>query len=205
MTGASLLVLCADAECRRTIAQAASDIAPLCERPPAEGSWLLIAEASLGVGARFDNPPLHTLLLGNEEGEASSGLSVESVALPLRLRDLRARLAALASALAPSPLLLPGGTLRLDTALRQVAHPASGEVRELTEKETLLLRALAGADGAPLSRETLLAEVWAYQPEVNTRTLETHISRLRAKLQHFPDSGVVIEVQEGAYRLVENK
>jgi hypothetical protein len=53
----------------------------------------------------------------------------------------------------------------------------------LTEKETSILRHLCRAGQRPVSRETLLQEIWGYNSAVTTHTLETHIYRLRQKLE----------------------
>ena len=68
-------------------------------------------------------------------------------------------------------------------------NPDGSKVR-LTEKETSILRYLYRAGQRPVSRETLLQEVWAYNSGVTTHTLETHIYRLRQKIRegcHRPD------------------
>lgn len=53
----------------------------------------------------------------------------------------------------------------------------------LTERETLLLLGLARLHPQPVGREALLREVWRYQDGVDTHTLETHIYRLRQKIE----------------------
>jgi DNA-binding response OmpR family regulator len=58
-----------------------------------------------------------------------------------------------------------------------------GSKLRLTEKETSILRYLYRAGERPASRERLLQEVWGYNPEVTTHTLETHIYRLRQKIE----------------------
>ncbi len=65
---------------------------------------------------------------------------------------------------------------------------ADGQQVRLTEKETALLRCLLRAHPAPVPRSRLLQEVWGYHPSVRSHTLETHISRLRKKLEPHPDS-----------------
>ena len=57
----------------------------------------------------------------------------------------------------------------------------NGSKVHLTEKETSILRHLYRAGQRPVPRQTLLQEVWGYNPEVTTHTLETHIYRLRQK------------------------
>ena len=61
-------------------------------------------------------------------------------------------------------------------------NPKGYKVR-LTEKETAILRYLYRAGQRPVSRETLLQEVWGYNSGVTTHTLETHIYRLRQKIE----------------------
>src|SRR5579872_4368528 len=70
----------------------------------------------------------------------------------------------------------------------------------LTEKETNILKYLYRAGEKPVSREELLAEVWGYNAGVTTHTLETHVYRLRQKIE--PEAGVRLLLTEaGGYRL----
>ena len=69
----------------------------------------------------------------------------------------------------------------------------------LTEKETDILRYLRTASGI-VPRQTLLGEVWGYGPQVATHTLETHIYRLRRKIESDPDAPILV-TEDGGYRL----
>jgi DNA-binding response OmpR family regulator len=70
----------------------------------------------------------------------------------------------------------------------------------LTEKETNILQFLHAAGGTVL-RETLLHEVWGYSPAVTTHTLETHIYRLRRKIEENPGQATILLTEGGGYRL----
>ena len=85
-------------------------------------------------------------------------------------------------------------------------HPSAklltdGERRiRLTEKETDILRYLKSASGI-VPRQTLLGEVWGYGPQVATHTLETHIYRLRKKIEKDAGDAKILITEEGGYRL----
>jgi len=78
--------------------------------------------------------------------------------------------------------------------------PKGGKVR-LTEKETAILRYLYRAGQKPVSRETLLQEVWGYNSGVTTHTLETHVYRLRQKIEPDPANAKLLLTEAGGYRL----
>ncbi|MGJ0397514.1 MAG: winged helix-turn-helix domain-containing protein [Methylocystis sp.] len=72
---------------------------------------------------------------------------------------------------------------------------------KLTEKESAILARLARAHGATVSREALLRDVWGYGPNMSTRTLETHIHRLRRKFESSPGRPRWLKTEGGGYRL----
>ena len=72
----------------------------------------------------------------------------------------------------------------------------------LTEKETAILRYLYRAAHKPVSRETLLQEVWGYNSGVTTHTLETHIYRLRQKIEKDAAAPGILVTEAGGYKLV---
>jgi len=71
----------------------------------------------------------------------------------------------------------------------------------LTEKETNILKYLYRAGPQAVSREELLAEVWGYNAGVTTHTLETHIYRLRQKIEPEPGAARLLVTEAGGYRL----
>jgi DNA-binding response OmpR family regulator len=77
----------------------------------------------------------------------------------------------------------------------------AGKKVRLTEKETAILKYLLRAGTKPVPRETLLAEVWGYNAGVSTHTLETHIYRLRQKIERDPGAARLLITDPGGYRL----
>ncbi|MEX0922198.1 MAG: response regulator transcription factor [Rhodovibrionaceae bacterium] len=72
----------------------------------------------------------------------------------------------------------------------------------LTEKETAILKYLYRAGSAVVGRDTLLGEVWGYNAGVTTHTLETHVYRLRQKIESDPSNAEILVTEPGGYRLV---
>lgn len=85
------------------------------------------------------------------------------------------------------------------------AHKAlmttEGKRVRLTEKETSILKYLYRAGEKPISRDELLREVWGYNSGVTTHTLETHIYRLRQKIEPEVTSPKILLTETGGYRL----
>ena len=71
----------------------------------------------------------------------------------------------------------------------------------LTEKETSILKFLYRAGGRPVTRDVLLDEVWGYNSGVTTHTLETHVYRLRQKIEPDPAQATLLLTEGGGYRL----
>ena len=72
----------------------------------------------------------------------------------------------------------------------------------LTEKETNILKYLYRAQQSVVARDVLLHEVWGYNAGVTTHTLETHIYRLRQKIEPDPSNARLLVTENGGYRLV---
>ena len=119
------------------------------------------------------------------------------LAKPLRLADLLARVRAAVHGgdgpgVALGPYQFRAGAKELIAGDRPI---------RLTEKETQILQFLLAAAGQTVSRETLLGEVWGYAAAVTTHTLETHIYRLRQKIEADPAEARLLATEPGGYRL----
>ena len=84
---------------------------------------------------------------------------------------------------------------------KKLVSPDSKETILLTEKEVSILIELTNSKNT-ISKEKLLTEVWGYNVQINTTTVETHIHRLRKKLKKFSKSSIKIETKRGGYSLV---
>ncbi len=72
----------------------------------------------------------------------------------------------------------------------------------LTDKETAILKYLFRAGDKPVAREKLLDEVWGYNAAVTTHTLETHVYRLRQKIEADPSNAKILVTEPGGYKLI---
>ena len=124
------------------------------------------------------------------------------VAKPFRFAVLLARLRAqLRHHENTDDAMLAIGPFVFHPATKLLVNDRGSKVR-LTEKETAILRYLYRADAKPVDRDELLQEVWGYNAGVTTHTLETHIYRLRQKIEKDPTNASLLVTQDGGYKLV---
>ena len=95
----------------------------------------------------------------------------------------------------------PGASGNSRPSARLLLDPAKNRKVRLTDKECRILKYLLRANAAPVDRNTLLADVWGFSSGVTTHTLETHIYRLRQKMEADPANPQLLLTDRGAYRL----
>ncbi|MFK5980624.1 MAG: response regulator transcription factor [Rhizobiaceae bacterium] len=78
----------------------------------------------------------------------------------------------------------------------------NGNKVRLTEKETAIMKYLYRAEQSVIGRDELLEQVWGYNSGVTTHTLETHIYRLRQKIERDPSNSTLVVTEGGGYKLV---
>jgi DNA-binding response OmpR family regulator len=93
------------------------------------------------------------------------------------------------------------GVYTFKPAAKLLLDEKGGKIR-LTEKETSILKYLYRAGEKVVTRDVLLAEVWGYNSGVTTHTLETHIYRLRQKIEKDPSNAELLVTETGGYKLV---
>ena len=152
--------------------------------------------------------PILILSARGEEGDKVKGLRLgadDFVTKPFGAMELLARVDALLrrsrlSATAPPPAPLDRfGDVEVNRAARTVKR--RGEPVALAPKEFDLLIALMERSGTVVPRGDLLRAVWGYQHDVSTRTVDIHVSELRAKLEPNPAQPVhIITVRKAGYR-----
>ena len=93
------------------------------------------------------------------------------------------------------------GPYTFKPAMKMLVDEKDRKIR-LTEKETNILKFLYRASEGVVPRDVLLHEVWGYNAGVTTHTLETHIYRLRQKIEPDPSNARLLVTESGGYRLV---
>jgi len=128
--------------------------------------------------------------------------AVDYIKKPEDPEVVRARIRAALRREADDPAESPAsfGEFAFDNMTQTVRF--GSELIELRQKEFRLARLLFDNLNRPLSRSYLLQKVWHSSPDVETRTLDVHISRLRAKLKLKPERGFALQTIFGfGYRL----
>ena len=128
---------------------------------------------------------------------------IEKMALPSRFSMIFARIRGVIRSFEAreDPWLTIGG-FRLMLGSKTLVNQ-KGKAEKLTDKEADILRFMHRAGGDLVAREVLLPEIWGYNERVSTHTLETHIYRLRQKIEQDPAHAELLVTELGGYRLVE--
>ena len=150
-------------------------------------------------------PPI--IMLTGHDTDSDTILGLDSgandyVAKPFRFAVLLARIRAqLRQHEASEDAVFAIGPYTFRPSSKLLVNPAGSKVR-LTEKETAILRYLYRAGQKAVPREVLLQEVWGYNSGVTTHTLETHIYRLRQKVEKDAGNPSILVTDAGGYKLV---
>jgi DNA-binding response OmpR family regulator len=155
---------------------------------------------------RKDGVSTPVIMLTGQDSDADTVLGLDSgandyVTKPFRFAVLLARIRAhLRSHEQSEDAVFQIGPYSFRPAGKVLVDPKGKKIR-LTEKETNILKYLYRAGEKPVSREELLAEVWGYNAGVTTHTLETHVYRLRQKIESDPANAKLLLTEAGGYKL----
>ena len=147
------------------------------------------------------------LMLTGHDTDSDEILGLESgandyVTKPFRFSVLLARIrAALRQHDQSEDVVFTIGQYSFQPAAK-LLEAADGQKVRLTDKETSILKYLYRQGPKTITRDVLLKEVWGYNNRVTTHTLETHIYRLRQKIERDPSNARLLVTEEGGYRLV---
>lgn len=151
--------------------------------------------------------PVVFLTARAEEADRVLGLEVggdDYICKPFSVKELTLRIQGLlrrsSEPMDDQPKHLEIGTIVLDNERHQVT--VGGAPVELTATEFRLLRLLMERKGRVQSREHLLLNVWNYETEIETRTVDTHIRRLREKLG--PEADLIETLRGVGYRMIDS-
>jgi DNA-binding response OmpR family regulator len=156
---------------------------------------------------RRDGKTIPVIMLTGADAEQDVVRGLEAgandyVAKPFRLSELLARLRAQLRVFDNSEdAVFTIGHYLFRPSARLLLDPGKNRKVRLTDKECRILKYLLRANAAPVDRNTLLADVWGFSSGVTTHTLETHIYRLRQKMELDPANPQLLLTDRGAYRL----
>lgn len=153
--------------------------------------------------------PIVMLTAADDEVDTIIGLdagATDYVTKPFKLGVLLARLRAHIRQFEMSDeAMLHIGPFGFQPGQRTLVEEGDGPGKErivrLTDKEAQILKFLYLQGGKPVSRKDLLGEVWGYNAQVTTHTLETHVYRLRQKIERDPTNAEILLTDQGGYRL----
>ena len=150
--------------------------------------------------------PIIILTGSDDDHDVVRGLEAganDYIAKPFRLAVLLARLRRQLSTFENSEdAVFPIGPYVFRPAAKLLEERTKNKRIRLTEKEAAILKYLYKAGTRPVARQVLLNEVWGYNAAVTTHTLETHIYRLRQKIEKDPGSAELLVTEAGGYKLV---
>jgi DNA-binding response OmpR family regulator len=150
--------------------------------------------------------PVVMLTAAGSDADAILGLDSganDYVTKPFRIGVLLARLRAqLRQHEQSEDAVFTIGPYTFQPSAKTLTEDEGGKKIRLTEKETSILKFLYRSPRRTVDRETLLGEVWGYNAGVTTHTLETHVYRLRQKIEKDPANAQLLVTEPGGYRLV---
>jgi DNA-binding response OmpR family regulator len=149
--------------------------------------------------------PIIMLTAADSEDDTVTGLDAganDYVTKPFRMAVLLARVRAhLRQHTQSGDAIFSIGPYKFQPAAKMLVNEETDKKIRLTEKETAILKYLFRVGNKTVSRETLLDEVWGYNAGVTTHTLETHVYRLRQKIEPDPSNAQILMTEPGGYRL----
>ena len=162
---------------------------------------LVLIDEQVNSIINYSSRPVPVFLLG-KSGEEYNDIDAEVIMKPIQLSAL---LDALKSGIHifenSEDGYLRFNQYELRPLAKEILNERNGEITKLTEKEVSIIKYLYKSGSKTISKNELLQEVWGYSPDVTTHTIETHIYRLRQKVEQEDISAQLILTSDGGYQL----
>lgn len=156
-----------------------------------------IPDYVIGLRNRLRFTPI--IFLSGTETDFDENITI--IAKPFRLENLLDSVLSCANLLVHShDGKLSFGSYVLDSAKKEIKNLRTHKTIKLTEREVTILNYLYKAYPKIVSKSELLSEVWGYNPDATTHTVETHIYRLRQKVEEDGNNAIIL-TEDAGYKL----
>ncbi|MBO7556088.1 MAG: winged helix-turn-helix transcriptional regulator [Alphaproteobacteria bacterium] len=160
---------------------------------------IAVIEDDFPTDINFQEKNIQTIYLNNNENFSANGIVINK---PVKLESLLDSIMSCVNLSARGAnAKISFGNYTLDPFQKEIINRKNGKATKLTEREVSIINYLYKAKGKNVSKGELLSEVWGYNPEATTHTVETHIYRLRQKIEENSLGDDAIITEESGYSL----
>ena len=158
-------------------------------------------EQKSSLARKYSHAPIFVMLAQGTEAPKEKGL-IKYIQKPINLNKLITKLNSAINLAANSKAgKLVFNKYELHPVAKEIINLRNNTTVKLTEKEVSILQYLYKIKNRIVTKSELLQEVWGYNPDVTTHTIETHIYRLRQKVENEDENSQLIITDEGGYIL----
>lgn len=162
-------------------------------------------EACRALRQKSLTTPIIMLTGANSDADTILGLDAganDYITKPFKFNVLMARMRAQLRRFEQEAIPIIIGPWHLNPENKQLIDQTTQKTLNLTEKEVALLKYMHQSAGNLVTKDELLQKIWLYQKDVTTHTVETHIYRLRQKIEPDPANARFLITESGGYRLI---
>lgn len=180
-----------------------SDSNYVCEESQKPDIVILDEDTTLidEIKQKFERTPVFVLLKKGEKSKEDSPF-IKYIQKPFILNNfLNLMKSALNFILVSDAGIVRFNAYELSPLEKEIKNVKTGEKTKLTEREVSMILYLYKMKGKTTTKSAFLKEVWGYNPDASTHTIETHIYRLRQKVEKNKDWPELISTENGGYKL----
>ena len=161
---------------------------------------IAIVDDNFSINADLQKKNIQTIYLGSAQDNVSDSCII--INKPFKLENLLDTVMSCVNlSNRGANAKISFGKYTMDPFLKEITNSVTRKKAKLTEREVSIINYLYKAKGKNVSKSELLSEVWGYNPEATTHTVETHIYRLRQKIEDISKSENAIITEETGYSL----